>query len=69
MQKPKAMPGRFKGYAVVRDQFGRIKVDDWDALDPGFRDYLLELKAQGERFAGPTPQLENDQWLSPTPPL
>jgi|PlaIllAssembly_1097288.scaffolds.fasta_scaffold1605212_3 hypothetical protein len=60
MQKAKAMPGRFKGYAVVRDQYGRIKVDDWDALDPGLRDHLLQLKAMGERFAKPIPKLEND---------
>ncbi len=50
MQKVAASPGKFKGYAVVRDRLGRIKVDDWNALDPNFREYLEVLRANGEQF-------------------
>lgn len=56
MQRTRALPGRFKGYAVVRDKYGRIKVDDWDSLDPGFRNHLLQLWAQGAKFANAPPK-------------
>lgn len=44
--------GKFKGYAIVRDAFGRIKVDDWSKLDPKFRELLEALRKAEETDHG-----------------
>lgn len=51
--------GKFKGYAIVRDAFGRIKVDDWSKLDPKFRELLEALRKAEETDHGSHPSDRN----------
>lgn len=37
-----APPGRFEGYAIVRDKDGGIKVDDWDSLPEPLKQLIQE---------------------------
>ena len=38
----KTKPGKVKMYGIVRDKNGKIKVDDWDKLDPVLKEYILK---------------------------
>ena len=69
MQSAKAGSGRYKGYAVVRDQYGRIKVDNWDNLDPPFRNYLFQLWAQGGVFVLDPPRSLIEEQSNGSDPL
>ena len=45
----KAKPGKVKMYGVVRDRNGKIKVDDWDKLDPKLKEIVLKEEEKDGR--------------------
>jgi len=40
----KSSPARFKGYGLVIDKNGNIKVDDWETLSPKLKQMIEEYK-------------------------
>ena len=46
-------PGRFKAYGIVRDAFGRVKVDDLEKIkDPAFRKLIEDAIKEQEANSG-----------------
>ena len=45
----KIKPGKIKMYGIVRDKNGKIKVDDWETLDPVLKEYILKEEGKNGR--------------------
>lgn len=47
----KIKPGKVKMYGIVRDKNGKIKVDNWETLDPVLKEYILKEERKNGRNA------------------
>ena len=53
MAELKPAAGKFRAYGIVRDAFGRVKVDDLERIkDPVFRKLIEDAIAEQEKANG-----------------